>query len=180
MSGGKTLVAIVVLVVVGSALASNDDSTKEQKSATKTVEKVPVAMPNVIGMSADNAKSAIEKSFPKAYVVDDDGGESAQYATDNRCSWTNPDGSYPNRDSWSVTYATVGATYSTRDSLPAEPGAAIDFDRPYFELKIERPSDVWCKPYGTPASTGSINVDAPDVNLPNPDKPWICRKVRWC
>ncbi len=79
-----------------------------------------------------------------------------------------------------MTGVSVGSNRGNRSIT--EPGAMIAAARPSFLLHVEKPADVWCKPstYVYDGDGGVGDIDLPNVNLPNPDKPWICRKVRWC
>ena len=181
----KAWIVVAGLVLVGFAACDTDSSVPEvvPKPEAKVVE-TTVAFPNVIGMSSEDADTVIEELFPGGSALTEYGGETYDYGVANRCLWTEPDGKLSDKATWPVS----GVELVLNPDMPAgqsptEPvqaGAMLKkHGRPFFRLYIEKPADVWCKPYGDVGPAG----DAPNLDVPNNDdggEPWICRHHRWC
>jgi len=141
-------IAALVAILFGLDAAFLGEDSPEEASMRSPVS-TAIAMPNVIGMSADTAESTIEGRFPRGTASTPHHAEALEYTVANRCFWTDPDGSTSSEDSWPVTSVVLVLDPSmpagTSPTVPAEAGAMIDLDRPYFRLNTERPADVWCK-----------------------------------
>ncbi|WP_431241077.1 hypothetical protein ACQ86B_28665 (plasmid) [Mycolicibacterium aichiense] len=143
-------------------------------------------MPDVIGMLSKDAEHTIESVYGNATAFTDPGGPTYDYAVANRCIWTDPTGDMSSNDRWPVASVVLvlhpELPLNTSPIEPVQPGPARSFnklERLFFTLRTEKPSEVWCKPYGDPGPAGS----APNVDLPNHNdggEPWFCRRHRWC
>ena len=186
MDGPRALIALVGLVTVGVVVYGCASPARELNGSVPEVKAVDttVAFPNVLGMSGENAESAIEDLLPNSSAMTESGGEAYDYALANRCHWTGPDGKLSFNSSWPVVSVVLvidpKMPAGTSPTEPVQPGNRYEkMDRLFFMLYTEKPADVWCKPYGNSGPAGGM----PNVDLPNHSdggEPWFCRRHRWC
>lgn len=172
------------IVVLPALVACGISGTEPRTQSSAQPE--AVALPNLIGVPAIDAERMIENILPNATAWTDPADPTYYYGVENRCLWTDPSGESSDKDRWPVASIVIvlhpDRPAGTSPTEPVQPGPPRSFgklDSPFFELEIEKPSDVWCKPY----DAGDSGV-APNVDVPNGDddggESWFCRRRRWC
>lgn len=157
--------------------------TASPKPEVKAVDST-VAFPSVIGMNGEEAQKAIKDVFPRGSVMTEVNRDAYDYGVTNRCSWTGPEGKISLEVYWPVSSVVLilhpEMTAGTSATRPVQAGTKYQKgDRLFFQLHTEKPSDVWCKPYGDDGPAGGV----PHVGVPNHHdhgEPWFCRHHRWC
>jgi len=150
----------VLLGVTGIILAGEDSADDDVPPPVPEM----AAVPNVIGMPGRAAQQAIANVFPLASVsIRDSISRDGCYAVTNTASTPLPEG-------WMDWPVGSMREHTGKPLLPRD-------EKIWVYLELDPGDALPCEPLDSVYGGGSGNIgNLPNVNLPNPDKPIICKR----